>query len=79
MATRLVGINHIALEVADLERTIAFYEQLFELRFRSKSISTYVYFLLWFTFSFLCVASENFGPVANANGKVLKTALRDRG
>src|SRR4029077_16517637 len=43
----------------------------FELRFRSKSISTYVYFLLWFTFSFLCIASENFGPVANANGKVL--------
>ncbi len=43
----------------------------FELRFRSKSISTYVYFLLWFAFSFLCIASENFGPVANANGKVL--------
>ena len=37
MASRLVGINHIALEVADLERTIAFYGQLFELRFRSRS------------------------------------------
>jgi ABC-2 type transport system permease protein len=43
----------------------------FELRFRAKSASTYVYFLLWLTFSFLCVASENFGPVANSNGKVL--------
>src|SRR5579872_6189757 len=43
----------------------------FELRFRRKSISTYVYFLLWFAFSFLCVASENFGPVAFNNGKVL--------
>ncbi|HEY2529943.1 MAG TPA: M1 family aminopeptidase [Xanthobacteraceae bacterium] len=43
----------------------------FELRFRAKSISTYVYFLLWLAFSFLCVASENFGPVANGNGKVL--------
>ena len=43
----------------------------FELRFRAKSVSTYVYFLLWVTFSFLCVASENFGPVANSNGKVL--------
>jgi ABC-2 type transport system permease protein len=43
----------------------------FELRFRAKSLSTYVYFLLWVTFSFLCVASENFGPVANSNGKVL--------
>jgi len=43
----------------------------FELRFRAKSVSTYVYFLLWLAFSFLCVASENFGPVANGNGKVL--------
>lgn len=43
----------------------------FELRFRLKSVSTYVYFLLWFAFSFLCVASENFGPVGSSNGKVL--------
>jgi hypothetical protein len=43
----------------------------FELRFRAKSASSYVYFLLWTAFSFLCVASENFGPVANGNGKVL--------
>jgi len=43
----------------------------FELRFRAKSISTYVYFLIWFAFSFFCVASESFGPVANSNGKVL--------
>jgi ABC-2 type transport system permease protein len=43
----------------------------FELRFRAKSASTYIYFLLWTAFSFLCIASENFGPVANGNGKVL--------
>jgi ABC-2 type transport system permease protein len=43
----------------------------FELRLRAKSLSTYVYFLLWVTYSFLCVASENFGIVANSNGKVL--------
>src|SRR5450432_876879 len=43
----------------------------FELRFRVKSISTYVYFLVWSAFSFFCVASESFGPVANSNGKVL--------
>ena len=43
----------------------------FELKFRLKSLSTYVYFVLWFMFSFLCVASESFGPVAFANGKVL--------
>jgi ABC-2 type transport system permease protein len=43
----------------------------FELRFRLKSISTYVYFLLWFAFAFFCVASENFGPIGNSNGKVL--------
>jgi ABC-2 type transport system permease protein len=42
----------------------------FEMRFRIKSVSTYVYFLVWFTFSFLSVASESFGPVSNA-GKVL--------
>jgi len=43
----------------------------FELRFRIKSISTYVYFLVWTAFAFFCIASENFGPVANSNGKVL--------
>ncbi len=43
----------------------------FEVRLRCKSISTYIYFLVWFTFYFLCVASESFGPVAYANGKVL--------
>jgi ABC-2 type transport system permease protein len=43
----------------------------FELKFRAKSISTYIYFLLWFTFEFLCIASESFGPVGNANGKIL--------
>ncbi len=43
----------------------------FELKFRFKSLSTYVYFLIWFTFSFLSVASESFGPIGNSNGKVL--------
>jgi hypothetical protein len=43
----------------------------FELRFRLKSLSTYVYFLLWLAFSFFCVASESFGPVGSSNGKVL--------
>jgi len=43
----------------------------FELKFRAKSISTYVYFLLWFAFEFFCIASESFGPIGNANGKIL--------
>ena len=43
----------------------------FEMRFRIKSISTYVYFLAWLAFSFLSVASESFGPVGSTNGKVL--------
>jgi len=43
----------------------------FEIRFRIKSVSTYVYFLVWFAFSFLCVASESFGPIGSSNGKVL--------
>ncbi len=43
----------------------------FELRFRLKSLSTYVYFGLWLLFSFLCVASESFGPVGSGNGKIL--------
>ncbi len=43
----------------------------FELKFRFKSISTYVYFLLWLAFSFLSVASESFGPIGNSNGKIL--------
>ena len=43
----------------------------FEMRFRVKSVSTYIYFLIWFAYSFLSVASESFGPVGNSNGKVL--------
>ncbi|HEX8944453.1 MAG TPA: ABC transporter permease [Gemmatimonadaceae bacterium] len=43
----------------------------FELKFRAKSVSTYVYFLMWVAFSFLSVASESFGPVGASNGKVL--------
>ena len=43
----------------------------FELRFRFKSLSTYMYFLLWLVFSFLSVASESFGPLGSGNGKVL--------
>ncbi len=43
----------------------------FELKFRFKSVSTYIYFVLWFAFNFLDVASENFGPIGNSNGKVL--------
>jgi len=43
----------------------------FELKFRFKSVSTYVYFFVWLAFSFLCVASESFGPIASSNGKVL--------
>jgi len=43
----------------------------FELKFRFKSLSTYMYFLLWFMFSFFCVASESFGPIGSGNGKVV--------
>ena len=43
----------------------------FELRFRFKSLSTYMYFLLWLVFSFLCVASESFGPIGSGNGKIV--------
>lgn len=43
----------------------------FEVRFRAKSVSTYVYFFVWLAFGFLTVASESFGPVGNSNGKVL--------
>jgi lactoylglutathione lyase len=34
---RLIGINHVALEVEDLERSLNFYGRLFELRFRGRS------------------------------------------
>ncbi|TMK95749.1 MAG: VOC family protein [Actinobacteria bacterium] len=34
---RLVGINHVALEVDDIEEALAFYGRLFELKLRSRS------------------------------------------
>ena len=43
----------------------------FELKFRAKSVSTYIYFLMWVAFSFFSIASESFGPVGSSNGKIL--------
>jgi len=43
----------------------------FELKFRFKSLSTYIYFAVWFTYSFLDIASEGFGPIGSSNGKLL--------
>jgi ABC-2 type transport system permease protein len=37
----------------------------FELKFRLKSISTYVYFALWFCLSFAFIAAEDWGPTGN--------------
>jgi lactoylglutathione lyase len=34
---RLVGINHVALEVADLDRSLEFYGRIFDLRLRGRS------------------------------------------
>ena len=34
---RMVGLNHIALEVGDVEAALAFYGQIFQIRLRSKS------------------------------------------
>ena len=34
---RLVGINHVALEVGDVEEALAFYGQIFELSLRGRS------------------------------------------
>ena len=42
---------------------------LFELKLRIKSISTYVYFAMWFLFAFFSVAAQDFGPIGA--GKVL--------
>ncbi|MBB5065378.1 M1 family aminopeptidase [Granulicella mallensis] len=41
----------------------------FELKVRLKSLSTYVYFAMWFFFSFLSVAAEDF--ITTGNGKQL--------
>src|SRR6202453_3714279 len=42
---------------------------LFEIKFRLKSLSTYVYFALWFLLSFLAIAAEDF--INTGNGKQL--------
>jgi lactoylglutathione lyase len=36
MSVRLVGINHIAFEVSDLDETLAWYEQFFDVRLRGR-------------------------------------------
>ncbi|HEY2441417.1 MAG TPA: VOC family protein [Solirubrobacteraceae bacterium] len=36
MSVRLVGINHIAFEVSDLDETLAWYERFFEVRLRGR-------------------------------------------
>jgi predicted enzyme related to lactoylglutathione lyase len=37
MSARLVGINHVALEVGDVDEALAFYGQVFELRLRGRT------------------------------------------
>ena len=37
MKARLVGINHVALEVGDVEEALAFYRQIFELELRGRA------------------------------------------
>ena len=37
MSARLVGINHVALEVGDLDEALAFYGQVFEFTLRGRS------------------------------------------
>jgi lactoylglutathione lyase len=37
MPQRLVGINHVALEVDDLDRSLDFYGRLFDIRLRGRS------------------------------------------
>ncbi len=37
VSPRLVGINHVAIEVRDVERSLAFYGRLFDLSLRSRS------------------------------------------
>jgi catechol 2,3-dioxygenase-like lactoylglutathione lyase family enzyme len=39
MKTHLVGINHVALEVGDIDEALAFYGQFFELSLRGRSRS----------------------------------------
>jgi predicted enzyme related to lactoylglutathione lyase len=37
MSPRIVGINHVALEVEDIERALTFYGGLFEIKLRSRA------------------------------------------
>jgi lactoylglutathione lyase len=37
MTAQLIGINHVALEVGDLDEALAFYGQIFELRLRGRA------------------------------------------
>jgi catechol 2,3-dioxygenase-like lactoylglutathione lyase family enzyme len=37
---RAVGLNHVALEVGDIEQALAFYGQLFDFKLRGKSATS---------------------------------------
>jgi catechol 2,3-dioxygenase-like lactoylglutathione lyase family enzyme len=37
---RAVGVNHVALEVGDIEEALAFYGRLFDLKLRGKSATS---------------------------------------
>src|SRR5438309_8526632 len=42
----------------------------FEIRYRFRQVSTYVYFLLWFLLMFLSLSITDFGPIGNDNVKL---------
>jgi lactoylglutathione lyase len=82
---RLVGINHVALEVADLDEALAWYGQFFELELRGRIGSQMAFVDLGDQFIALARgrtqppdAERHFGLVVDDKAAV-RTALEDAG
>jgi catechol 2,3-dioxygenase-like lactoylglutathione lyase family enzyme len=82
---RLVGINHVALEVADLDEALAWYGQFFELELRGRIGSQMAFVDLGDQFIALAGgrtqppdAERHFGLVVDDKAAV-RTALEDAG
>ena len=73
---RVVGFNHVALEVGDIEEALAFYGRLFEFKLRGKARPRRS--LIWATSSSPCRKAASRRPTTAAISAWWSTTRRPR-